>query len=260
MKRGFLWAGIALVCTWLIPAAHAQVVMRGANDGFPLMLPGNFIMISGEEPITVDMVRELGSSGSEYDAPDLQEGDQILYINGQRVRKWGELEEAYDAIAVDEEVKLGIRRGSDTRIESFIKPSEEQLAASGIQMNRSVSGGGVTATPGGGLSMQMSGSMENMQPWGGILIGEEEGSVKVVFATAPFEGSTMQQGDTIKMINGTAVETVKALIDAFDALDVGAEVKLTLDREGEDVTDTFSKPDPSDMPQMMVRTRTGGGN
>lgn len=270
MKQQLRWAVMTLLCLSVVPLTQAQVVMRGGGESFPIILPGQFIMIGGDEPITVQTVRETSSQSSDFDLPALQEGDQILYINGTRVREWEALRDAYEDVEDDAEVKLGIRRGAETLIESFIKPSEETLAEAGIRMNRSVSFGGDAggisissdgtsgaAVAGNNTSFQMAGSPGSMRPWGGILLGEGDGQISVAFAATPFDGSDLKQGDVIKAINDTDVTTIDALVEAFDALDVGAEVRLTLEREGETASDTFKKPSADDMPQMQFRTQSG---
>jgi hypothetical protein len=105
----------------------------------------------------------------------------------------------------------------------------------------------------------------------GVILGSQPGGAGVRVAAALPGGAAgvgLQPGDVIRSVDGTAVATLGELAGLFDALAVGAPVKLEVNRGGSMVPVAFAKPAgpglrrPSAAPaqQLGPGTRTAWGD
>ena len=107
------------------------------------------------------------------------------------------------------------------------------------------------------------GSLSNVTSWLGTLAGERGGAVVVGVVLMSVPEIDIRSGDVVRRMNGAAVQGLAGLVRAYDALAVGAPVKLEMQRAGKPVTLEFRKPHPSRVPRLTVETQTldgGRGN
>lgn len=103
---------------------HAQTMVRYENDGKSLIimeLPG--VDVEKSAGITVDTIFPNAISSQTL---DVKVGDVVRFINGELVKTVKDIKEKYEAIKVDEEFKLGIRRGDTSYIISLKKKEKQQ--------------------------------------------------------------------------------------------------------------------------------------
>jgi S1-C subfamily serine protease len=243
-------ARFALLCLLVAPAAAAQeFVFEGDPNSITMMqIPGGIAIVSGETNPAVERVIEPPGD-RRNDAVDLLKGDRILYLNGTKIGSAGELADAYEAVAVGAEVKLGIQRGEDKMIRSFVKPEPRASFSSddgSFRMEiRNEEGPGI---PG----------LTNLAPWpAGFVVGENEGRV-VVDRALPFpdkapELSAIQSGDALVSLDGRPIRSVADLNERYEAIAVGADVKLEYQRKGVSATLSFIK---RTAPRMKMQIRT----
>lgn len=75
------------------------------------------------------------------------------------------------------------------------------------------------------------------------------------------DGSTLEKGDVIVMINGRRVKALDDFRTIYDEAEPNAEIKLGVKRDERMQMVTFSKMDPENMPgtRIMMATTDGGG-
>ena len=67
---------------------------------------------------------------------DLKENDEVLYINGKRVKNLKSFKENYEATEIGKEVKLGIKRGDEKLIATFTKQDPSKFKHKIMRMDR----------------------------------------------------------------------------------------------------------------------------
>lgn len=173
---------------------------------------------------------------------DLQEGDRVLMMNGQRIRSADALRELYEAVEQGGEVKLALERGEEHFFVSFEK---------GDGTNTWTSGGGdgveervMIAGPGAGKSEFLHEAF--------CLLGEEDGHVKVVNQIR--EVGDLRPGDVIEKVNGKAVGSIEEYRSIYQEAAIGDELRFLVGRGGESVEVVIEKSEP---PAGMVIRRKG---
>lgn len=239
-----IFALAVLLSIWTYTDVTAQQFsFRTAEQGAfeMIQIPGGLLMVEGESAPRIANVISPGGS-----TIDLQEGDQIIYINGEKVTTLANLANGYKTLSVGEEVQLGIQRGEEKMIRSFEKPSKADLEKQGIVFRTE------TSTMGPGLMDELS----NPSPWpAGFLIGENANGV-IIGMALPLPDKhealeAIQEGDVIASLNGKAVKTVAQFIERYDAIAVGDEVVLVVSRGEEEMTISLPRPEDQEIQIRM---------
>ncbi len=101
---------------------------------------------------------------------------------------------------------------------------------------------------------------------GGIIVESDDGpKLEMVLPVdnRPDEYKTLdiQVGDIIKMFNGKSMKKVSSIQEAYEAMEIGDEVKFGIRRDKGIMMVKFAKMDPKDAPgKMMIRTIDGPGD
>lgn len=156
----------------------------------------------------------------QYRDLDVREGDVVLMMNGERIRDITTLRERYDALAVGDEVKLGLRRGTERFLVSFAKIDPAEMAADGpgehrIMRRISMDGGG-------------DGDGEILTEFD-ALVGERDGGLRVV---AKIGESELREGDVIVAINGKSLSSLAEFRELYGAVELGKMLRFDIVREG----------------------------
>lgn len=91
--------------------------------------------------------------------------------------------------------------------------------------------------------------------------GEFSVSNRMDFGQEPdprYKDFDLKQGDVIMMVDGIPVSSAADFSKHYDEVEVGSEIALGIRREGEPMVAVFTKPDPSELPQMRTMTTSGG--
>lgn len=92
----------------------------------------------------------------------------------------------------------------------------------------------------------------NQSNWLGVIVGEKDDHVWAAMRIAAIDSLAVQRGDVIASINETAVSTVDQLKSTYASIEVGSEVTVHVERNGEPVSFSFAKPDPSTTPRIRI--------
>lgn len=156
---------------------------------------------------------------------DVAKGDEVVMLNGQRVRSIQALRELYEGVEEGDEVKMALKRDGQPFLVSFAKSAE---VGSGVVVRRRQVGGG----GGEGVRIIRSGGGDvEVFHEARVILGEQDGEVRVI-NQLPGAGD-LHEGDVVLTLDGKAVDSVAALREIYGALAVGDTLRLGL-RRGED--------------------------
>ncbi|MFV1884556.1 MAG: hypothetical protein ACMZ7B_08715 [Balneola sp.] len=210
--------------------ANAQQMMQ-FDASTSLMLQEFQAMLTFEDD-QVQVRMKLGRNEAKEGTDQLEQGDVILMMNGKRATDIETLRAIYEGIEPDQEIKVGIRRGNERFILNAIK------------------GDG----PEGGQRMMMSFDTEGdgpppaIVPELGALLAERDGSVFIQRVIPPMQPEELKafeiEGYTIKELNGEQPESTDQLRKDLEALEIGAEISITLEKDGDEKSIVFTKQEP----------------
>ncbi|MBC8170739.1 MAG: PDZ domain-containing protein [Anaerolineae bacterium] len=127
----------------------------------------------------------------------------------------------------------------------------------------SVTLGETTGRQGGRRSGGMMPEIFANQPFLGVRLEDQDGALTVaeVVADSPAATAGLQVGDVITQLNGEPVTDAESFVAGVQALEVGAEVALTITRDGteSEVTATLGEAALEDFFQMMPGHGGRGG-
>jgi PDZ domain-containing secreted protein len=209
--------------------------MFNADDAVIIREIGAVIVPKGDN-LVVDII--LGNE--EKINTDIQKDDAVLMANGKNLKSLKDLREQYESAEVGDGFKLGLKRGENLLIASFIKKSEEELNKAG----------------GGRMMIRMEPKEgEEVLPALGLRVMTKNHNV-IVSGTLPtisnnFKSFVPKENDIIVSINGAAVVTADEFDEIYTGLSEGENVAIEFSRDGKKSKETFSKPKP--MGRMMIK-------
>ena len=213
------------------PGVHREIA------GDILSVPELSALFAEEKgKIVVDHIMEPEMRAKGYEKTDLEEGDMVLMANGRSLGSIGALKALYDSAATGATVKLGVKRKEEMLIASFVKADPDKLP----KLKMIVSHGG---------DEDMFGI-----PQAGLIFGDKGKTVVVreVLSNPSSEvRGEARKGDIVVKLNGSPVNSLKALRAAYEKLAVGANIRLVTSRSGKESTLEFSKP--KDEGRMIIR-------
>ncbi len=242
-----LTIGALLVLLSLAGAVGAQqmkIYKSGPGGGFLIAELVTFIGLENNQLVVTDRM-PTDRLSKEYQAVDIRKGDVIMMANGKKVTKPDELEKLYEGLVVGQELKLGLKRGSEMLMASFKKAD---LAT--MPMMRRVVKVGDGGAEGGEAEGVAKGITINGDPIPlleiGVLFAAKDGKI-TVGDVLPVPGvsnlkAEPKAGDLFVSLQGTEFTTADALQKAWDGIPVGDTVRLVLSREGKQTLSVFAKP------------------
>ena len=166
------------------------------------------------EDLTLGTVFPKGVRPQANRGVDVRQGDQVVMLNGQRVRTIQALRLLYEGLAEGDEVKMALKRGGLPFLVSFAKAGENS-GGSGVRLIRAGGQGDVELFH------------ESM-----VLLGEQAGEVRVV--NQLHGDGDLHEGDIVEKLNGQAIESLGDFRRVYGAIEVGELVAFDLRRgEGE---------------------------
>lgn len=178
---------------------------------------------------------------------DLKVGDEILMVNGKRVNTAEELKKLHEALAVGDEMSLGIKRDGAMHIASFKKADPASLPNRRMVVStKGADGETMSKSPNTKVIRLDGGQNVEAIAEAGMIVGEKDGKVVVVGtlpdADAIYKVEKIKDGDVIVSLQGTSVSKVKDFTSTYKAIKVGDAVALVVNREGKTVKVSFDKP------------------
>jgi S1-C subfamily serine protease len=237
-----IFAGLAL------SAGAQQMMMLKSSGGF--LIPELMAMVEVQDKQVVITNKLPGTRlPKEYQAIDIAEGDIILMANGKKISTAEELEKLYNEAAIGQEIKLGIKREGSMRLVSFKKADPKDMPV----MKKIVMGGdgaGIDSSGGPGskvLNLSQGGDMLPL-PEMGLIVSTKDKKLKVE-VVIPMDGKKvfteeLKEGDVIRSLQGKEITTENEFKKIYDAIAVGEEGQLTVERSGKTITSGFTKSKP----------------
>lgn len=214
--------------------AIAQMQRSMTFDASTSLLIREFtaMLVQNDDAIQVEMRMGGHAPGTNpSETEQLQRGDIILMINGERTRSIEQMREVYEAIPDDEEIKIGVRRGD----QRFIVRAKK---------------GDVPEAGPGQMVLTLDGNSDNpptIVPEFGMVLSNNENRIVVQAVLDQIMPDQLKQNDLmgyqIESINGETFENAAAVKTFVDTIEVGAQVELVIEKDGAVKTISFAKPE-----------------
>ncbi len=220
------------------------------------------IVMPRDKAFVIDMVNPAGQRAKEYQAVDLKKDDEIIMINGKKVTALADLKSAYEAVAVGQDVKLGIRRDKTMMIVSFPKGDTSKMQQQVVMAFDTKGGGDSLAaeswTGGGGkkvMRFDSGGGNIIMISELGLILNESDSKITIIGiqndAPESVKDSKAIVGDVVSAIQATKVKSMKEFLDLYEKLAIGVEFSISIEHDGKVVEAKAVKTAKSDKPQVI---------
>lgn len=115
-----------------------QMVRIKAEPGKSFMINEiHAMLITDGEKTTVKFVAPLETRKPKYKEIDVQVDDEVIMVNGKKIKAAKDVEEAYKALKVGEILKLGIKRDGNAVLVSIEKADEKDMPK-GMEIRREI--------------------------------------------------------------------------------------------------------------------------
>ena len=227
-----------------ISLAQARTMQLSADQDVFMLGELGAVIVDSENGPTIMMVMPKEQRMEAYRDVDLREGDAVLMVNGKKITGAGRLKEIYEGLKIGDELKVGIRRGQEMLIATVVKADPDKLPAH-VMMIKGGEGSDGTATVMAAV---------------GIILKEVDGKV-VIEDVLPgmddkFTGGQPHKGDVIVKLQETAITGSAQISDIYGKLKANDQVRLTLDREGAEVSISFAKQECAGNKPLIIK-KTG---
>lgn len=257
-RQGLLLMATVMLAATTGFAQHMKTVTISGDDfeGEPYMLEelGALIIQKKGEGLEVMHAGAAAHRPEAYRDVDLKTGDKVLMANGHKLKTTEDLKAAIADLEVGGKIKLGVKRGKEVRMVSYVKADPADLPKRQMQMTMG-SGGDHDG------EMIMTGDGEEMSVFplmgSGILFDAADDAITVAFMMPHAEktlgaDADVKQGDRLIKLQGKDIEDSDTLSDRWDAIKAGAEVTMVFAR-GDDTFDiTFHKAEAPAGGMMMI--------
>ena len=233
----FLFLGLVTLA-----ASAQEKVVRITGDGkhvktfkgelFDIPELGAIIAKSDSGDLKVEHVMPPEARPKAYADVDIKSGDEILVVNGKRVKTIKEIEQLYKAVPVGGEVKLGIQRGQEMMISRFAKADPKDLPQRKMMI--------VTSDgPAGDIR-----PLPNL----GIILGKAKEGVVIKEmlenAAKAFTEAGVKAGDRLVSINGKETKNLDEFSKEFLAVSPGASMTWVVAHNGNTLSLSLIRPEP----------------
>ncbi len=237
------WFPLVFVLIVLAVAASAQEkVVRMVGSGgnvktfkgelFDIPELGAIIARSDSGNLKVEHVLPPEARPKAYADVDIKSGDEVLVMNGKRVKAIKDIEQQYKAVPVGGEVKLGIQRGEEMLISRFAKADPKDLPQRKMMVVTSDGpAGDIRPLPNLGVIM---GTAKD-----GVVIKE-----MMENAAKAFTDAGVKPGDRLVSINGKEVKDLDEFSNEFQAVTPGSKMTWVVTHSGKNLSLTLTRPEP----------------
>jgi S1-C subfamily serine protease len=225
LRSTLLRSVLTLIAIAAASPATGQMMIRAGEDGSDIVFLRELGVIAATEDGSGE-VRLILVMPQPRDVA-LEEDDLVMMVDGKRIREIATLRDAYEAAAVGDVIKLGVRRGEERFLTSFEKKDPDEMEQ------------------GGGRMVVMHGpgpDFDDLQPVEefGVILGEKDGQV-VVAMPLPVGESAFEPDDVVTSLNGQAVDSLAGFRKIYDSLAIGDDVAVVVRREDAEVEATRAK-------------------
>lgn len=245
MRMSLLHCRFIALCLLLSATLSAQVMTRTfttAGNGEIFQLPELAAIVAADSgKVHFLAVMEGDHRPAAYADIDAEEQDEILMMNGQRIKSVENLKALYEALEIGAEVKLGLRREGQMFLIAFPKMDPKDVPR---RVVRTVIGD----EPGVSEDIYpMPGLQILLRPSGDKILVEKLHGLK----EAPPAGSDFQDGDILVKLEGKAVTGITDFRSQYESFPPGQKITVEVSRNGHPVTSSFAKPASSGRVMMM---------
>jgi len=201
-------------------SAIAQVQRTMSFDANTSLMLQEFsaMLVQSEDVIQVEMIIG-GHNDSSNLTDELQRGDIILMMNGERVNDVSGMRAIYNSISNEEEIKVGVRRGDERFIVRAIKGDFPET--SGMRMVMNVDSN--------------SDEPPVIVPELGLLLAMVDDNISIQALLEPLMPDELKaeniEGYTIVSINGETFDQAEAAQSYLASLEVGEEIELIVEND-----------------------------
>lgn len=236
---------IALLASGAPAQTKSKRMVFDAESAFFIQGLGALVLYK-DDKLVVEMMPQKEQMPKELRDVDLQKGDEIMMLNGKRVKSIDDLREQYDALEVGEEVKFGVKNQSGMKIVSFNKPSGEQSGGAVMMMTTTIGDdepGGIEHSE--SKIIGPDGKEMSVTPVfdAGIMLSEQEGSVQIAMvmpdAKEKLGGEIPSGGEQIVTVNGKPAGALSSFKELYTGIPVGEKVVLVYSIDGAEHTCSF---------------------
>lgn len=233
MKKFIPLSLLLLTILVMSGTAYAQQRQTMQLDASTNMIVPEFSAVFEQADGEIKVRVKLGREEVEPGQDKLEQGDVLIMMNGSRIEDIPGFRAKYEALAENEEIKFGIRRGD----ERFIITRKKGAAMSG----------------GGGMVMRFEsdgdGPPPTIVPELGLLLEDaDDGTILVAELLEPVMPDELKSAEireyTITKLNGEKPENAASVQQKLAEMEVGAEINITFSKAGDEKEVSLTKSEP----------------
>jgi len=251
---------ILCILTGLLTAEQTTTFTSTDDDNLTFIPGLGAVVKMNEKAMTIEMIPPAADRAEECRAVDLKNGDEILMLNGKRIKSIDQFDELYTAIDTGDDVKFGIRRDGAMMIASYIKPKAEAGGQKIVMMTTTMGDAEPSADGGGQMKKMVIGGdgPGGAVPFldAGLVLKDGDNGVTVDAVISNIDvamtGTRPQEGDIITALQGTAITSTAEFMKQFAKIEIGAKVELTFSHGGVSSTAEFEKKKQE--PAMIMKS------
>lgn len=219
--------------------AQAQRTMSFDANTSLILRELNAVIVQNDDGIQVDMIMggHNEATGSE---DDLQRGDIILMMNGERITEITGMRKIYEDLQEEDEIKIGVRRGEQRFI---VRASKGDFPESGP----------------GQMVMRIEGAGNNppvVLAELGLVVAYIDDQIQIQALLEPLMPDELKSeeldGFQIITINGERFEDAESVQSFLTELEVGDSIDLVVEKDGDQKVFTLEKSEPRGGVRMSI--------
>ncbi len=258
---------IALLLTTLlygavVSANETEQSAGSGQDRLEIVELGALIVASHDGPRVAE-ITPAGGRLEKYQGVDLQAGDVIMAVNGQRLESLAALRDILGALQPGDQVKAAVQRFKSLKVVTFEIGSEaDQLAAmekAAGYVEIKTEAGSAEKVVAGGPQMMMFKSEDGAEPFIELaaMLDDTDGQilVKEIISLPPQLAPPVEliAGDVLTALQGQEVAKTADFVDQYSQIAVGTQVTLTLIRDNSETELTFKMPESPSKGMKVIR-------
>lgn len=248
-KLSILFIPVLILMPQLLEARQNQTMTFDASTSLILQEFTALLAVEDEEiKVRLQMSGNTNNEGGDR----LETGDVILMMNGKRASDIATLRELYESIEDGEELKIGVRRGEERFILRAEKGDVPEHTGGGRRVMTNFSTDASNASSNNepsrsviSFDTDVEGATPVMAAELGSVLLDRDNKVVIERAIPMIMPEALKseeiEGYTILSINGETYKTAQEAADALKEIEVGEEISLELEKDGEQIDLTFNK-------------------
>jgi len=127
MNSFFRFTILFVILMLLINVGFSQVMIKAKpGEVFNFDELGAIVLLK-DNKVMVEFVMPANGRNEKYKDVDIRKDDEILFVNGKKIKSTTELEKLYEETKIGDEIKLGIKREGELGLITFAKADEKSM-------------------------------------------------------------------------------------------------------------------------------------